>query len=423
MKTCEEGLSYSLPSDEKIRQGSPRMISGMLKMAESEVSEPKIADEGLDEAKEQNRDPAELTDHENIKGKEALSDQCDTIEKTKESKRSASDLMSNVKTEEEKTHICQPCEAGMQKVNLDGDCTDRGQLKDTENVRTAGSGCSSPASSTTGVDHDLRLPVESPGAWSPSGSQIHYVADSPLTPTRFRSKSEADTSTNPIHAQAIVGTSAVRPKERRASSTSSVGGGTTSSPSSSSMAESPRGEPAGSASGSLSLHGTVTREGEMLSFVADDLMEKIRQSGDPLKAKDRGSSTGSSTCHTPSSSHSRTPSLSPSGISASAIPPVDPTALADIERHCKRVADNVELMMGHLSSTLQNMSAITVGHTQTYRDAVDKAGVTVDQSVKCMYALIARCEELNKTMEPVHQLANQIKSIKRLLEEMEAVCK
>ncbi|XP_038069045.1 uncharacterized protein LOC119738278 isoform X2 [Patiria miniata] len=390
MKTCEEGLSYSLPSDEKIRQGSPRMISGMLKMAESEVSEPKIADEGLDEAKEQNRDPAELTDHENIKGKEALSDQCDTIEKTKESKRSASDLMSNVKTEEEKTHICQPCEAGMQKVNLDGDCTDRGQLKDTENVRTAGSGCSSPASSTTGVDHDLRLPVESPGAWSPSGSQIHYVADSPLTPTRFRSKSEADTSTNPIHAQAIVGTSAVRPKERRASSTSSVGGGTTSSPSSSSMAESPRGEPAGSASGSLSLHG---------------------------------SSTGSSTCHTPSSSHSRTPSLSPSGISASAIPPVDPTALADIERHCKRVADNVELMMGHLSSTLQNMSAITVGHTQTYRDAVDKAGVTVDQSVKCMYALIARCEELNKTMEPVHQLANQIKSIKRLLEEMEAVCK
>ena len=28
------------------------------------------------------------------------------------------------------------------------------------------------------------------------------------------------------------------------------------------------------------------------------------------------------------------------------------------------------------------MSAIGVGHVQTYRDAVDKAGLTVDQSVK-----------------------------------------
>ncbi len=138
-----------------------------------------------------------------------------------------------------------------------------------------------------------------------------------------------------------------------------------------------------------------------------------------------GSSTaGSSASLTPSSSsRSRTPSLSPSGISSSAIPPVDPAAPADIEKHCKRVADNVDLMMGHLSSTLQNMSAITVGHTQTYRDAVEKAGVTVDQSVKCMYALIAKCEELNRTMEPVHKLANQIKSVKRLLEEMEAACK
>ncbi|XP_071810175.1 uncharacterized protein [Asterias amurensis] len=297
-------------------------------------------------------------------------------------------------------------------------CKEMGQRKDSENVRTAGSGCSSPTSSTAGVDINHRLPPESPGAWSPSASQIHYMADSPLTPTRFRSKSEADTSTNPIHAQAIISTS-VRPKERRTSSSSSTDA---QSPVS---VDSPRGEPAGSASGSLSLHGTVTREGEMVSFVADDLMEKIRQSGDPLKAKNRGSSiAGSSASLTPSSSsRSRTPSLSPSGISSSAIPPVDPAALADIEKHCKRVADNVDLMMGHLSSTLQNMSAITVGHTQTYRDAVEKAGVTVDQSVKCMYALIAKCEELNRTMEPVHKLANQIKSVKRLLEEMEAACK
>ncbi|XP_022081128.1 BLOC-1-related complex subunit 6-like isoform X1 [Acanthaster planci] len=397
----------------------------MLKMAEAETLGPNIADEGgVEKDQRQRGNPSEVTDSNEDQTKDALADQRDAVEENNQPKGRVDDSVNDANKEGEKTHLhlCEQCETGTKKVDLCGDNEDSEQHNQADIVRTAGSGCSSPASSTAGVDHDLRLPVGSPGAWPPGGYPVHYVADSPLTPTRFRSKSEADTSTNPVHAQPVVGgASSVRPKERRAHSTSSAV--SPNSTSSSSTAESPRGEPAGSASGSLSLHGTVTRQGEMLSFVADDLMEKIRQSGDPLKAKDRGSSTGSSACHTPSSSHSRTPSLSPSGISASAIPPVDPTALADIEKHSKRVADSVELMMGHLSSTLQNMSAITVGHTQTYRDAVDKAGVTVDQSVKCMYALIARCEELNKTMEPVHRLANQIKSIKRLLEEMESVCK
>ncbi|XP_022081132.1 uncharacterized protein LOC110974085 isoform X2 [Acanthaster planci] len=364
----------------------------MLKMAEAETLGPNIADEGgVEKDQRQRGNPSEVTDSNEDQTKDALADQRDAVEENNQPKGRVDDSVNDANKEGEKTHLhlCEQCETGTKKVDLCGDNEDSEQHNQADIVRTAGSGCSSPASSTAGVDHDLRLPVGSPGAWPPGGYPVHYVADSPLTPTRFRSKSEADTSTNPVHAQPVVGgASSVRPKERRAHSTSSAV--SPNSTSSSSTAESPRGEPAGSASGSLSLHG---------------------------------SSTGSSACHTPSSSHSRTPSLSPSGISASAIPPVDPTALADIEKHSKRVADSVELMMGHLSSTLQNMSAITVGHTQTYRDAVDKAGVTVDQSVKCMYALIARCEELNKTMEPVHRLANQIKSIKRLLEEMESVCK
>ncbi|XP_072026268.1 uncharacterized protein [Amphiura filiformis] len=162
--------------------------------------------------------------------------------------------------------------------------------------------------------------------------------------------------------------------------------------------------------GSLPFDGTVTRDGEMVSYVADDLLEKIRRSASP---RVRGASSPSTT----SQSSSR------SSFASSAIPPIDPTALADLEKHSKRVADSLDLMMGHLNSTLHNMSAISVGHIQTYRDAVDKAGLTVDQSVKAMYALIAKCEELSRTMVPVEDLAKQIKSIKKQLDEFEAVCK
>lgn len=171
-------------------------------------------------------------------------------------------------------------------------------------------------------------------------------------------------------------------------------------------------------------HGTVIREGEMVSFVADDLMTKIRQSASSASTSPANSNRDiSPTTASMSSSSSRFSMRSSSIGSSSAIPPVDPTAVADLEKQCKRVADSLDLMFGHLAGTLHNMSAITVGHTQTYRDAVEKAGITVDQCVRSMYALMAKCEELQKSMQSTQDLANQIKSIKKQLDELETLCK
>ncbi|XP_033114123.1 uncharacterized protein LOC117114559 isoform X1 [Anneissia japonica] len=167
------------------------------------------------------------------------------------------------------------------------------------------------------------------------------------------------------------------------------------------------------------LHGTITREGEMISFVADDIMEKIRQSASPM-ASSRGSPASSVTASAPD-----TPLL-PSraeSFSRTAIPPIDPAVITDIEKHCVKVADSLDLMLGNLTGSIHNMSAITVGHIQTYKHAADKVGFTVDQSVKAMYSLMAKCEQLNKMMEPVQDLAQQIKGIKRLLDELESKCK
>ncbi|XP_070558424.1 BLOC-1-related complex subunit 6-like isoform X2 [Ptychodera flava] len=104
----------------------------------------------------------------------------------------------------------------------------------------------------------------------------------------------------------------------------------------------------------------------------------------------------------------------------SAIPKIDPTIISDLEKQATRVADNLDLMLGNLKGTLHNMSAISVGYMQTHRDSVDRMGETVDSCVKSMYSLIAKCEELNKNMQPVYHLSTQIKEIKRRLDQLEA---
>lgn len=90
------------------------------------------------------------------------------------------------------------------------------------------------------------------------------------------------------------------------------------------------------------------------------------------------------------------------------IPPIDPTVLLDLQRHTQEVAHSVEMMMRSLNGTIQNvsptssssfsktsgsvivtdgsvhiqMTALSVGYIQTYRDSVDSLGESVDMSIK-----------------------------------------
>ncbi|KAB0401766.1 hypothetical protein E2I00_019979 [Balaenoptera physalus] len=69
------------------------------------------------------------------------------------------------------------------------------------------------------------------------------------------------------------------------------------------------------------------------------------------------------------------------------------------------------------------LTALSVGCIQTYRDAVDSLGEAVDMSIKGMYTLLARCEELERALQPVQGLARQVRDIRRTLEVLEALCK
>uniref|UniRef100_A0AAV2LXW7 BLOC-1-related complex subunit 6 C-terminal helix domain-containing protein n=1 Tax=Knipowitschia caucasica TaxID=637954 RepID=A0AAV2LXW7_KNICA len=165
-------------------------------------------------------------------------------------------------------------------------------------------------------------------------------------------------------------------------------------------------------SSALELEGTVSHEGEITTFITKNLEQKIKMSSKPsLDCSD-------SDCSGPISRSSR-----PGGRRPVDIPPIDPSVLLDLHRHTQEVAQSVEAMMKSLNGTIQNMTALSVGYIQTYRDSVDSLGESVDMSIKGMYTLMARCEELDRSMQPIHGLASQIRDIKRTLDALEAICK
>ncbi|XP_054637341.1 BLOC-1 related complex subunit 6 [Dunckerocampus dactyliophorus] len=164
-------------------------------------------------------------------------------------------------------------------------------------------------------------------------------------------------------------------------------------------------------SSALELEGTVSHDGDLTNFITKNLEQKIKMSSKPsLDCSD-------SDCSGPIY-HSRGLSRRPADI-----PPIDPTVLVDLQRHTQEVAHSVEMMMRSLNGTIQNMTALSVGYIQTYRDSVDSLGESVDMSIKGMYTLMARCEELDRSMQPINVLAAQIRDIKRTLDALEAICK
>ncbi|XP_029013036.1 BLOC-1 related complex subunit 6 [Betta splendens] len=164
-------------------------------------------------------------------------------------------------------------------------------------------------------------------------------------------------------------------------------------------------------SSALELEGTVSQEGDLTNFITKNLEQKIKMSSKPsLDCSD-------SDCSGPIY-RSRGLTRRPADI-----PPIDPTVLLDLQKHTQEVAHSVEMMMRSLNGTIQNMTALSVGYIQTYRDSVDSLGESVDMSIKGMYTLMARCEELDRSMQPIHTLSAQIRDIKRTLDALEAICK
>ncbi|KAK9513070.1 hypothetical protein O3M35_001343 [Rhynocoris fuscipes] len=140
------------------------------------------------------------------------------------------------------------------------------------------------------------------------------------------------------------------------------------------------------------LDGTVTRHGDMISFVAGDLEAKIKLSSPP-----------SSTVRLTEPLFGQV------------------TLVEELEAEACVLAASVDSLTEALSEALHGISALTVDCLETYRDVVCKACDSIDNNIKAMYQLMAKCEEMSKSMQHVHKLAAHIKNIKHLLDMFEAL--
>uniref|UniRef100_A0A8B9J1I2 BLOC-1 related complex subunit 6 n=1 Tax=Amazona collaria TaxID=241587 RepID=A0A8B9J1I2_9PSIT len=151
----------------------------------------------------------------------------------------------------------------------------------------------------------------------------------------------------------------------------------------------------------LELEGTVLREGRLTQFVANNLERRIRLSGAP-----RGELPGAAAAG-----------------GGGSIPAIDPGALQDVVVLAGQVAAQVDELLRNVHCGLQALTALSVGCIQTYRDGVESLGEAADLSIRAMYALVARCEELDRAMQPVPALAKRIRDMKGTLERLEGLCK
>lgn len=159
----------------------------------------------------------------------------------------------------------------------------------------------------------------------------------------------------------------------------------------------------------LELEGTVLREGRLTQFVANNLERRIRLSGAPRGEQPApGAGPGAA---------------AGAAAGASSIPAIDPGALQDVVALAGQVAAQVDELLRGVHCGLQALTALSVGCIQTYRDGVESLGEAADLSIRAMYALVARCEELDRAMQPVPALAKRIRDMKGTLERLEGLCK
>jgi len=162
-------------------------------------------------------------------------------------------------------------------------------------------------------------------------------------------------------------------------------------------------------SGLSELQGTLTVDGDLVTFVAEDLQEKIKMSSPVSRWTDSSSFPGS---------RSSTPSLYRQALQPN-IHIIDPNILVDLEVHAKKVATCVDRMLENLSETLQCISSLTVDCMESYESSVCKTCDAVDVNIKAVYQLMAKCEELSNSMSPLFKISDDVKQIKKLLDTLE----
>uniref|UniRef100_A0A7M5XG38 BLOC-1-related complex subunit 6 C-terminal helix domain-containing protein n=1 Tax=Clytia hemisphaerica TaxID=252671 RepID=A0A7M5XG38_9CNID len=107
----------------------------------------------------------------------------------------------------------------------------------------------------------------------------------------------------------------------------------------------------------------------------------------------------------------------------SQITSVDPMVLPEIEEQAKIASKSIDRLMKFLSKELTEGTKATTDIVSVYDGTIDHVHSEVEQNIKAMYGLIAKCEELDRKMKPINELASQVRNIRETLDQLENICK
>ncbi|CAH1717948.1 unnamed protein product [Chironomus riparius] len=110
----------------------------------------------------------------------------------------------------------------------------------------------------------------------------------------------------------------------------------------------------------------------------------------------------------------------PKQLSSSLPPQLDSNVLSDLEIEAQYLAANVDSLTENLSNLLHSISAIASDNVEVYKTSVIKLTDIIDANIKSMYSVMAKTEEISKSMHKAEQLSVRIKEIKRLVDMFEA---
>lgn len=101
-------------------------------------------------------------------------------------------------------------------------------------------------------------------------------------------------------------------------------------------------------------------------------------------------------------------------------PQLDSNVLNDLEIEAQYLAANIDNLTENLANLLHSISSITADNVDVYKNSVSKLTDTIDSNIKSMYSIIAKSEEISKSMYKAEQMATRISTIKRLVDMFEA---
>ncbi|CAO1416273.1 unnamed protein product [Diamesa hyperborea] len=148
-------------------------------------------------------------------------------------------------------------------------------------------------------------------------------------------------------------------------------------------------------------------ENNMKHYIADNLENLIKVA----------SPVGNTT---PSTSKTIANSLPKQFMTPLLPPSIDSNVLNDLEISAQYLAADVDNLTENLANLLHSISSITADNVDIYRSAVSKLTDTMDSNIKSMYTIIAKTEEISKSMNKSLSVYERIKEVKRLVDLFES---